>query len=137
MARTADFLIGLADYRKNIWPNKWFFVIFAAENKQYLVDDATRKRKKNILKLQLQEFYYSMRTYGLDSNEHIPTNWQEAFYIPSDSKIDLIINRDDRFICLCEMKFTRGDFEVTKSYSKTLLERMERVQEIVRNKKFP
>ena len=53
----------------------------------------------------------------------------------SSSKIDLIINRDDRFICLCEMKFTRGDFEVTKSYNKTLLERMEHVQEIVGNKK--
>ena len=45
------------------------------------VDDTTKKRKKNILKLQLQEFYYSMRTYGLDSNEHVPTSWQEAFYM--------------------------------------------------------
>ena len=53
----------------------------------------------------------------------------------SGPKIDLIINRDDRFICLCEMKFTRGDFEVTKSYNKTLLERMERIQEIVGEKK--
>ena len=45
------------------------------------VDDVTKKRKKNILKLQLQEFYYSMRTYGMDSNEHVPTSWQEAFYM--------------------------------------------------------
>ena len=36
-------------------------------------------------------------------------------------KIDLIINRDDRFICLCEMKFTRGEFEVKKAYNITLL----------------
>jgi hypothetical protein len=65
---------------------------------------------------------------------------ESPWNIVSDSgktgpKIDLIINRDDRFICLCEMKFTRGDFEVTKSYNKTLLERMERVQEIVGNRK--
>lgn len=53
----------------------------------------------------------------------------------SGSKIDLIINRDDRYICMCEMKFTRGDFEVTKSYNKTLLERAEKVQEIIGNKK--
>ena len=53
----------------------------------------------------------------------------------SGPKIDLIINRDDRYICMCEMKFTRGDFEVTKSYNKTLLERMEKVQEIIGNKK--
>ena len=60
---------------------------------------------------------------------------ESPWNIPPDSKIDMIINRDDRFICLCEMKFTRGDFEVTKSYNKTLLERMERVQGIVGNKK--
>ena len=60
---------------------------------------------------------------------------ESPWNIPPDSKIDLIINRDDRFVCLCEMKFTRGDFEVTKSYNKTLLERMERVQKIVGDKK--
>ena len=50
-------------------------------------------------------------------------------------KIDLIINRDDRFICMCEMKFTRGEFEVKKSYNITLMERMDQVQEIIGNKK--
>lgn len=50
-------------------------------------------------------------------------------------KIDLIINRDDRFICMCEMKFTRGEFEVKKSYNVTLMERMDQVQEIIGNKK--
>ena len=45
--------------------------------------------------------------------------------------IDLIINRDDRFICMCEMKFARGIFDVTKSYNTVLLNRMERVQEII------
>ena len=60
---------------------------------------------------------------------------ESPWNIPPDSKIDLIINRDDRFVCMCEMKFIRGDFEVTKSYNKTLLERMERVQETFGGKK--
>ena len=51
-------------------------------------------------------------------------------------KIDLIINRDDRYICMCEMKFTRGEFEVKKSYNITLLERMETVQQIIGDKKI-
>lgn len=50
-------------------------------------------------------------------------------------KIDLVIDRDDRFICLCEMKFTRGDFEVNRNYNKTLLERAELAQGIAGNKK--
>ena len=49
--------------------------------------------------------------------------------------IDLIIHRDDRFICLCEMKFSLGDFEVQESYNQTLLERMNKVQEIIGDKK--
>ena len=50
-------------------------------------------------------------------------------------RIDLIINRDDRFICLCEMKFSLGFLEVQKSYNQTLLERMDRVREISGDKK--
>lgn len=50
-------------------------------------------------------------------------------------RIDLIINRDDRYICMCEMKFTRGEFEVKKSYNISLMERMNKVQEIIGNKK--
>ena len=50
-------------------------------------------------------------------------------------QIDLMIDRDDRFICMCEMKFTRGEFEVKKEYGMTLLGRAERVQELVGNKK--
>jgi len=49
----------------------------------------------------------------------------------SASQIDLIINRDDRFVCMCEMKFTRGIFEITKSYNTKLMNRAERVREII------
>ena len=65
---------------------------------------------------------------------------ESPWNIPSESakkgaSIDLIINRDDRFICMCEMKFTRGTFDVTKSYNTALLNRMERVQEIIGSNK--
>lgn len=45
------------------------------------VDEFTQKKKKNLMKLQLQEFYYSMRSYGLDSTANVPTGWQEAFHM--------------------------------------------------------
>ena len=53
----------------------------------------------------------------------------------SGSQIDLMIDRDDRFTCMCEMKFSRGEFEVKKDYSATLLTRMDRVQDIIGRKK--
>lgn len=51
------------------------------------------------------------------------------------AQIDLMIERDDRFICMCEIKFTRGEFEVKKDYGITLLSRAERVQEIIGSRK--
>ena len=61
---------------------------------------------------------------------------ESPWHIPSDpmhsgSAIDLIINRDDRYICMCEMKFTRGLFEVKKSYNTSLQNRANLVQEII------
>ena len=48
------------------------------------VDDASGKKKKNLMRIQLQEFYYSMRTYGLDSGEPVPGSWFEAFNVLED-----------------------------------------------------
>ena len=65
---------------------------------------------------------------------------ESSWNIPSEPKqrggqIDLMIDRDDRFTCMCEMKFTRGEFEVKKDYSLTLMGRTERAREIIGNKK--
>lgn len=65
-----------------------------------------------------------------ESTWNIPSTLEK-----SGAQIDLIIDRDDRFTCMCEIKFVRGTFEVTKSYSQTLLERMARVEELMDNKK--
>lgn len=44
-------------------------------------DEKKKKYKRNILKLQLQEFHYSLRNYGLSAEEPIPTNWPAAFHL--------------------------------------------------------
>lgn len=50
------------------------------------------------------------------------------------TQVDLIIDRDDRFVSVCEMKFTQGEFEIKKGYNTKLLERMQRVQEQIGRK---
>lgn len=66
--------------------------------------------------------------------------WESSWGITSDSgkklaQIDMIINRDDRFVSLCEMKFTRGEFEITSSYNIKLQNRLSKVQDILKDKK--
>lgn len=41
------------------------------------------------------------------------------------AQIDMIINRDDRIINICEMKFSRNEFEIDKDYQKNLINKIE------------
>lgn len=50
-------------------------------------------------------------------------------------EIDLVIDRDDRKICLCEMKFKQGLFSVDKNYATKIQDRISRTREITRNEK--
>lgn len=43
----------------------------------------------------------------------------------SEAQIDLLINRNDNIISLCEMKYSQNPFELTKKYYEKLLERRE------------
>lgn len=51
------------------------------------------------------------------------------------SQIDLVIERADRIIHLCEMKFCQGEFRINADYEKKLRDRMELFREKTRNKK--
>ena len=50
-------------------------------------------------------------------------------------QIDLVIDRDDRKICLCEMKFSQGKFTVGRDYAEKLQERIRRTMEFTDNEK--
>ena len=50
-------------------------------------------------------------------------------------QIDLVIDRDDRKICLCEMKFTQGKFSVGRDYAEKVQERIRRTMEYTGNTK--
>ena len=38
-------------------------------------------KKAGLMKVQLQEFYYSLKTYGLETGVPCPKTWQEAFHL--------------------------------------------------------
>ncbi|MCQ5078230.1 ATP-binding protein, partial [Alistipes putredinis] len=51
------------------------------------------------------------------------------------SQIDLFIDRRDQTIDLCEMKFSQGEFEITKQYDAHLLERAESFRSATKTRK--
>lgn len=50
-------------------------------------------------------------------------------------QIDLLIDRKDQTINLCEMKFSQGEFEITKRYDEHLRERAENFRSTVKTRK--
>lgn len=50
-------------------------------------------------------------------------------------QIDLLIDRRDQTINLCEMKFSQGEFEITKQYDEHLRERAENFRSSVKTRK--
>ena len=49
------------------------------------------KPKRNLLKIQLKEFHYSLRSYGLPADEPIPADWFEAF-----SRLEKVLRQEKR-----------------------------------------
>ena len=52
----------------------------------------------------------------------------------SGAQIDMLVNRADRVLNLCEMKFSHGDFDVSKDYDEKLRNRIAAIAEKTGNK---
>ena len=61
------------------------------------------------------------RALGIDGIMTEVSTWRSKNY---DAQIDLVIERSDRMINLCEMKFSKNKFVLTPDYESTLRDRM-------------
>ena len=64
---------------------------------------------------------------------------ESSFVMEGDSsnqgmQVDLIIDRDDRIVNLCEIKFSRELYTVTGDYSRTIMYRISRIEEMIGKK---
>ena len=55
-------------------------------------------------------------------------------YYSSDMQIDLVIERGDRMINICEMKYYDGEFTLTPDYSKKLKDKVHRLKNIIKRR---
>lgn len=64
-------------------------------------------------------------------------SWQ---YTPKNgnekgTQIDMLIDREDRTINLCEIKYNQGEYEITEAYDKVLREKLSIFQQVTKTKK--
>ena len=55
--------------------------------------------------------------------------------LSSGTQIDMLLDRRDNIINICEMKFSKGEYTITKDYAMALNNKVERFIESTKNKK--
>ena len=71
--------------------------------------------------LHVRQILHAMEVLGVS---HTARSWRSR-RMGDGAQIDLVIDRADGVINLCEMKFSDGPFEITKSYEQQLLHKRE------------
>lgn len=92
----------------------------------------------------LEQIVHSL---GIDGTINTPCSWTyrppKAVADDDDAdndlrhgaQIDLLIDRSDRCISICEMKYTVGEYEITKSYDTLLNRRMRTFRKVTKTRK--
>ena len=77
------------------------------------------------------------KALGINGIETTECSWVHRATHPNDqgAQIDLVIDRSDRCVNLCEMKFADQDFVISKAYASELRRRIEVFREITHTRK--
>ena len=106
-----------------------------AGNKTYWQNNYNSSAMNNWLGLAFEEVVFShidqiKRSLGISGVVTRESSWSvEGDNENSGMQIDLIIDRDDRVINVCEIKFSRREYTVTGGYARKIEERIEKVRE--------
>ena len=77
------------------------------------------------------------KALGISDVSYATNSW----YVPAKNKaegfqIDMLIDRMDKVINVCEIKFTEGKFIMTKNYAAQLKSKIEKFKSTLKNKKY-
>ena len=62
---------------------------------------------------------------GIDAVQTRICSWRAKKESPNGAQIDLLIDRKDETINVCEIKYTKGQFAIDKRYSQELQEKLD------------
>ena len=86
-------------------------------------------------------FWQAKRALGIEGVQTSICAWSQPAFTDQDGnkreggQIDLVIDRRDQTINLCEMKFSKNPFEITPSYLEHIIYRRELFRQLTGTKK--
>ncbi|MBR6450638.1 MAG: AAA family ATPase [Fibrobacter sp.] len=82
----------------------------------------------------LQHYPQILNALGISGIESAPCSWMHK---AAGAQFDLLIDRVDNVINVCEMKFSETSYEITQSYLTEYLEKIESFKKITKTRKSP
>lgn len=88
-----------------------------------------------------------VRALGIDGTINIPGSWsyrpskivmesgEEDEDLKHGAQIDLLIDRSDKTVTICEMKYSQGEYEITKNYDMLLNRRLRIFRKVTKTRK--
>lgn len=82
-----------------------------------------------------------VRALGIDGSINEPCSWvyrpskAEAEQGARGAQIDLLIDRSDRCISVCEIKFATGEYEITRDYNSTMQHKLQVFKQVTGTRK--
>jgi hypothetical protein len=79
--------------------------------------------------------YYSPCTWSYRPSEAVKNDSDADVDLKTGGQIDLLIDRKDKTISICEMKYSEGEYEITKSYADRVEQRLRTFRKVTSTKK--
>ncbi len=79
--------------------------------------------------------FYSPCSWSYRPSEAILNDADADEDLKSGGQIDLLIDRNDKTISICEMKYASGEYEITKAYANHVEQRLRTFRKVTSTKK--
>ena len=124
-----------SDYRKNYWLQKIGEPDFIAWSGYAFETVCLHHIDQIINALGINGSYYSPCSWSYRPSEAVKNDPEADEDLKTDGQIDLLIDRKDKTISICEMKYSEGEYEITKTYANRVEQKLRTFRKVTNTKK--
>ena len=123
------------DYGKNYWLQKIGEPDYIAWSGYAFETVCLHHIDQIINALGINGSYYSPCSWSYRPSEAVKNDPEADEDLKTGGQIDLLIDRKDKTISICEMKYSEGEYEITKAYANRVEQRLRTFRKVTNTKK--
>ena len=129
------FMKDKGDYGKNYWLQKIGTPEYTSWSGYAFETVCLHHIDQIINALGINGSYYSPCSWSYRPSEAMENDPDADEDLKTGGQIDLLIDRKDKTISICEMKYSEGEYEITKAYASRVEQRLRTFRKVTKTKK--